>query len=151
MVLSSDFTFSSPCQITFRYWGLGLQHLLGGYKSTSNSSIEIFILLYANTSVKNINNIRFTKEKMNQKNEVKVTQSCPTLCNPKDHTVHGIFQARILEWVAIPFSGTFPTQGLNPGLLHCRRILYQLSHREAQMNRVYHWNAPYCVLTVLGS
>ena len=151
MVLSSDFTFSSPCQITFRYWGLGLQHLLGGYKSTSNSSIEIFILLYANTSVKNINNIRFTKEKMNQKNEVKVTQSCPTLCNPMDHTVHGIFQARILEWVAIPFSGTFPTQGLNPGLLHCRRILYQLSHREAQMNRVYHWNAPYCVLTVLGS
>ena len=151
MVLSSDFTFSSPCQITFRYWGLGLQHLLGGYKSTSNSSIEIFILLYANTSVKNINKIRFTKEKMNQKNEVKVTQSCPTLCNPMDHTVHGIFQARILEWVAIPFSGTFPTQGLNPGLLHCRRILYQLSHREAQMNRVYHWNAPYCVLTVLGS
>ena len=27
--------------------------------------------------------------------------------------------------------GIFPTQGLNPGLLHCRRILYQLSHREA--------------------
>jgi len=28
--------------------------------------------------------------------------------------------------------GIFPTQGSNPGLLHCRRILYQLSHREAQ-------------------
>ena len=28
--------------------------------------------------------------------------------------------------------GFFPTQVLNPGLLHCRRILYQLSHREAQ-------------------
>ena len=27
--------------------------------------------------------------------------------------------------------GIFPTQGLEPGLLHCRRILYQLSHREA--------------------
>ena len=26
--------------------------------------------------------------------------------------------------------GIFPTQGLNPGLLHCRRILYQLSHKE---------------------
>ena len=34
----------------------------------------------------------------------KVTQSCPTLCNPTDYTVHGILQARILEWVAIPFS-----------------------------------------------
>ena len=37
-----------------------------------------------------------------------VTQSCPTLCNPMDcsppgSSVHGILQARILEWVAIPF------------------------------------------------
>ena len=36
--------------------------------------------------------------------EVKVTQSCPTLCNPVDYTVHGILQAWILEWVAFPFS-----------------------------------------------
>ena len=35
---------------------------------------------------------------------VKVAQSCPTLCDHIDYTVHGIFQARILEWVAIPFS-----------------------------------------------
>ena len=35
---------------------------------------------------------------------VKVTQLCPTLCDPMDYTVHGIFQARILEWIAIPFS-----------------------------------------------
>ena len=36
--------------------------------------------------------------------KVKVTQPCPTLCNPMDYTVHGILQARILEWVAFPFS-----------------------------------------------
>ena len=36
--------------------------------------------------------------------KVKVTQSCLTLCNPMDYKVHGILQARILEWVAIPFS-----------------------------------------------
>ena len=37
--------------------------------------------------------------------EVKVSQSCPTLCNPMDYTmVHGILQARILEWVAFPFA-----------------------------------------------
>ena len=36
--------------------------------------------------------------------QVKVTQSCLTLWNPKDYTVHGILQARILAWVAIPFS-----------------------------------------------
>ena len=36
--------------------------------------------------------------------EMKVTQPCPTLCIPMDYTVHGILQARILEWVTFPFS-----------------------------------------------
>ena len=35
---------------------------------------------------------------------MKITQLCPPLCNPMDYTVHGILQARILEWVAFPFS-----------------------------------------------
>ena len=34
----------------------------------------------------------------NEKVKVKVAQSCLTLCNPIDYTVHGIFQARILEY-----------------------------------------------------
>ena len=36
--------------------------------------------------------------------EVKVTQSCLTVCNPMDYEVHGILQAKILEWIAFPFS-----------------------------------------------
>ena len=36
--------------------------------------------------------------------KVKVAQSCPTLCDPMDCIVHGILQARILEWGAVPFS-----------------------------------------------
>ena len=36
--------------------------------------------------------------------EVKAAQSCLILCNPIDYTVHGILHARILEWVAFPFS-----------------------------------------------
>ena len=35
---------------------------------------------------------------------VKVAQSCLTLCDPMAYIVHGILQARILEWVAFPFS-----------------------------------------------
>ena len=35
--------------------------------------------------------------------KVKVTQSCPALCDPMDYTVHGILQARILEQIAFPF------------------------------------------------
>ena len=36
--------------------------------------------------------------------KVKVSQSCLTLCDLMEDTVHGILQARILEWVAFPFS-----------------------------------------------
>ena len=135
--------------------------------------------------------------------KVKVIQSCLIICDPIDCIVHGILQARILEWLAIPFSrgfsqprdGTqvfriagrfftrwasreasegkvkwsrsvmydslrphglwptrlpspwdfpgkntgvgchfllqeiFVTQGLNLGLLHCKQILYCLSHQ----------------------
>ena len=40
--------------------------------------------------------------------EVKVAQLCPTLCISMNYTVHGILQARILEWIAFPFSrGSF--------------------------------------------
>ena len=46
--------------------------------------------------------------------EVKVTQSCPTLCDPMDYIVHGILQATILEWVAFPFSRDPPNPGSEP-------------------------------------
>ena len=50
---------------------------------------------------------------------VLVAQSCPTPCDPKDcsppdSSVHGILQARILEWVAIPSPGDLPDPGIEP-------------------------------------
>ena len=61
---------------------------------------------------------------------MKVSQSCLTLCDPMNYTIHGILQARILEWVTSSFfQQIFPTQELNWGLLHCRWILYQLSYQ----------------------
>ena len=36
--------------------------------------------------------------------KVKVAQSCPALCDPRDYVVHGILHVRILEWIAVPFS-----------------------------------------------
>ena len=45
---------------------------------------------------------------------MKVTQSCLALCDPTDYTVHGILQARKLEWVAVPFSGDLPNPGIEP-------------------------------------
>ena len=66
--------------------------------------------------------------------KVLVAQSCQTLCNPMNwslpgSSVHGILQARILEWIAIPFSrGSFWPKDQNLSLLHCKQILYHLSH-----------------------
>ena len=51
-------------------------------------------------------------------------------CSPPGSSVYGIFQARILEWVAIFSSrGFFPTQGLNLYLLHCQARSLPLSHQ----------------------
>ena len=73
--------------------------------------------------------------------KVKVAQSCLTLCHPMDHSlpgssVHGILQARILEWVIIPFSrGSSCPRNQNWGSLHCRQILYQLSYQGSPFGK----------------
>ena len=46
--------------------------------------------------------------------KVKVTQSCLTLSDPMDYTVHGILQARILEWAAFLFSRGSSHPGIKP-------------------------------------
>ena len=58
-----------------------------------------------------------------KKVKVSVTQSCPILCDPMDamdcslpgSSVHGILQARILQWVAIPSPKDLPNPGIQPG------------------------------------
>ena len=64
-------------------------------------------------------------------------QSCPTLCDPMDHSipcssVHGILQARILEWVAISFSRkSYPYRDWTPISCISRQVLYHWATREA--------------------
>ena len=62
--------------------------------------------------------------------KVKVTQFCPTLCDTMDYNPWnspgqntGVGSLSLLQ-------GIFRTQGSNPGLPHCRQILYQLSHKD---------------------
>ena len=76
----------------------------------------------------------------NWKVKVKVPQSYLALWDPMGYTVHGILQARILEWVAVPFSrGSSQPRESNPGLPHCRWILYQLSNQRGP--RILEWVA----------
>ena len=77
----------------------------------------------------------FIGETVCQDLKVLVAQSCLTPCDlidcsPSGSSVRGISQARILEWIVIPFfRGIFLTQGLNLDLPHCRQILYRWSHQ----------------------
>ena len=69
-----------------------------------------------------------------------VAKLCPTLCDPVDYStpgcsVHRLLQARILEWVAISFSGgIFLTQGLNLCLLSWQADSLLLSHQGSLEN-----------------
>ena len=73
--------------------------------------------------------------KLRSVSEVLVPQSCPTLCDPR-----GLQPTRLLGLWDSPgkdiglgchalLQGIFPARGSNSGLLHCRQILYQLSHQ----------------------
>ena len=70
--------------------------------------------------------------------KVLVAQLCPTLCDPMDYnppgsSVHGDSPDKNTE-KGCHVQGIFPTQGSNPGLPHCRQILYRLSHKRGIQN-----------------
>ena len=65
--------------------------------------------------------------------KVKVAQSCLTLCDRMDYTVRGILQARILEWVVVPFSRGYsqPRDGIQVAFI-AGRFFTSWATREAQ-------------------
>ena len=82
---------------------------------------------------------RLSSPALSEKLESEVAQSCLTLCNSMNcslpgSSVHGIFQASVLDWVAIPFSrgSSRPrdrTRVSTQGLPHCTQMLSHLSHQ----------------------
>ena len=64
-----------------------------------------------------------------EKREVKVTRSCPILCDPVDYSSWNSPGQNTGVGCLSLLQGIFPTQGLNPGLLHGRQILDQLSYQ----------------------
>ena len=74
-----------------------------------------------------------------------VTQLCPTLCDPMDcslpdSSAHGYSPGKNTGVDChYLLQGIFPTQGLNPGLPHCRQIIYHLSHQGSP--KILEWVA----------
>ena len=70
---------------------------------------------------------------------VLIAQLCLTLCNPMDcslpgSSVHGTLQARNWSGCHSLLQGKILTQGLNPGLLHCRQTPYHLGHQGSSIS-----------------
>ena len=73
---------------------------------------------------------------------VKVAQSCPTLCNSTPWTIHSPWNSpgqntRVSSHSLL--QAIVPSQGSNPGLPHCKQILYQLSQHRSP--RILEWVA----------
>ena len=84
------------------------------------------------------------------KSESEVTQSCPTLSDPMDcgapgSSVHGIFQARVLEWGAIAFS---PSKLMPPKRTLCSDRLWSISSAQRSSHQLHvatkHLKCGYC-------
>ena len=79
---------------------------------------------------------------MKVKSESEVAQSCPTLSDPMDcslpgSSVHGVFQARVLEWGAIAFSASNP-----PVVPHCpqrRSRIFTFRDVKARLTELFAW------------
>ena len=76
----------------------------------------------------------FLLQCMKEKSESEDAQSCPTLsdpmdCSPPGSSVHGIFQARVLEWGAIAFSGIISTFS---------QMTFSNTSQSAWLNSIFH-------------
>ena len=70
--------------------------------------------------------------------KVKVTQSCLTLCDPVDCPWNSPGQNTLMDSLSL-LQGIFPTQGLNPGLLYGKWVLYQLSYHGSPKLEISKW------------
>ena len=84
---------------------LGLSNFLEEISSLSNSIVFLYFFALITEEgflISPCYSLELCIQMGESENEV--AQSYPTLCDPMNYTVHGILQARILEWVAFPFS-----------------------------------------------
>ena len=94
---------------------------------------------------------RFLTNELLEVKRSEVAQSYLTLCDPMDcslpsSSVHGIFQARVLEWIAISFSsGSSRPRDRTPGLPHCRQTLYRLSHMYVYLYKSIYTSVSFCM------
>ena len=110
-------------------------------------SLSLYIYIYIHTHIHTCIYRQWFVIHIYMKVKVKVfvIQSCPTLCDPTDcslpdSSVHGFLQARILEWVAIPFSrgSSWPRNQTQVSWIAGRFFTIWVT-REAYINNKHIW------------
>ena len=124
----------SACQ---RGWGRTTRESAQRWRQGERPSLESGQVMLRSQAgdhrpIHNLFKLLLKKRKM----KVLVAQSCPTLCNPMDcsllgSSVHRILQARILEWLAIPFSRDLPDTGIELRSPALQADSLPLSHWES--------------------
>ena len=116
-LLESDFLTSNSVKTKLAEFCFWIQNHKdpGPRRKAAHSSGDLLMALHSDTDVL----IRTQVQYLYPWHSCSVTQSCPTLCNPMDHSLpgssaHGIFQARILEWVVISYSRGSCRPGIKP-------------------------------------
>ena len=132
----------SPSKVCFFWWGEGSAENCSSESATIESHVQTPI------PQEKENTSRGEKE-VSRAMKVKVAQSGPTLCDPMDcsppgSSVHGTVQARILEWVAIPFSrgSSQPRDWIE---VSCIAGSFSVSWATKEINKesmAFHWLSP---------
>ena len=96
---------------------------------SENMALTFSLVVFTFSCIR-VSTLKFSKQKFQKKKKNHFSlHSCPTLCDPMDcspprASVHGILQARILEWIAMPSSRGSSTPGIKPTIsyvyLYCQ-------------------------------
>ena len=124
------------------YWASLHVHIvicICSYRGVCSDTLAILFLSYVFLLLSFKSSLYILDVKGSESHSVLSDSLQPMDCT--DCIVHEILQARILEWIASCslLQEISPTQGSNPGLLHCRWIFYQLSHKGSP--RILEWVA----------
>ena len=102
--ISPSNEYSGLISFTLGLTGLLYLQSKGLSRVFSNTRVQKHQFFGAQLSLHKLTYVIMLEQFLKSWNEVKIAQLCQTLCDPMDYTIHGILQARILEWVAFPYS-----------------------------------------------
>ena len=136
--IQTELHFQFPQVFTLYMADHGSSQAPESYEPIPHNKWSVYLFLSIHTHTHNIIFLRIIYY-LKVKSESEVTQACPTFCDPMDCSLPRLHHTWDFPGkntgVGCHFllQGIFPIQGLNLGLLHCRQMLYHLSHQRSHI------------------